>query len=146
MTNDQTETLEYHPLANIFPLMDDDDIVKMAKSIRKVGQRKPIVMLDGKILDGRNRYRACFVADREPKFIEFNENITPFEYVMAENLDRRHLTTSQRAIIAAKIALDEGVDQKDAAAALSVSRNTVLRHPRCLGHRMKLPLPPARRP
>lgn len=60
-------------------------------------------MYEGKILDGRNRYMACKLIDVEPQFTTLH-NIDPLQYVISTNLKRRHLDTSQRGMIAAKLA------------------------------------------
>ena len=50
--------LEYHEYANIFPMFSDADFNDLVENIRKNGLRDKIVLLNGRILDGRNRYRA----------------------------------------------------------------------------------------
>ncbi|MCB1499730.1 MAG: hypothetical protein KDK07_08045 [Bauldia sp.] len=122
--------LEFHPLANLFPLIEGEAFEDLVASIREDGFRsgEEIVLLEGKILDGRNRYRALEAlvaagelpaAEIEPTswlFVKFEsegldglfspEEIArgPLAYVLAKNLHRRHLTESQRAMIAAEIA------------------------------------------
>ena len=59
-------------------------------------------MYEGKILDGRNRYRACIEIEVEPKYRNL-DNGDPVAYVTSMNLKRRHLTTSQLATIAVKL-------------------------------------------
>ncbi len=59
---------EFHPFAAIWPLMDGEDFEKFAADIKSNGLHLPIVLYQGKILDGRNRYRACIAADFEPHF------------------------------------------------------------------------------
>ena len=67
------------------------------------GVREPVVLFEGKILDGRNRYRASRDADVECAFVTYDGD-DPVGYVVSLNLRRRHLTHSQRAWAAAKLA------------------------------------------
>ena len=52
----------------------------------------------------RNRYLACQRAGVGPRFTEWDGVGTPTAFVISKNLTRRHLNTSQRAMIAAKLA------------------------------------------
>ena len=54
------------------------------------------------ILDGRNRLRVCQEAGIEPKFETYTGD-DPIGYVVRANLTRRHLTISQRAVLALRI-------------------------------------------
>jgi predicted RNA methylase len=76
----------------------DDELQELADDIAANGLRNPIVMLDGRILDGRNRYIACKLARVEPRFTEFDGD-DPIGWVVSQNLVRRHLTASQRAVV-----------------------------------------------
>lgn len=130
-----TEVL-FHPLANIFPLIEGSDFAELVKDIGDNGLRDAIVLHgDGTILDGRNRYRACVAAGIDARF-EMFQGADPLAFVISKNLKRRHLDESQRAYVAAKLAnLDEGrpaetaqicaVSQDEAAARLNVSRRSV---------------------
>ncbi|MHB0954756.1 MAG: ParB/RepB/Spo0J family partition protein [Pirellulaceae bacterium] len=94
---------EFHPAANLFPLLEGKDLDDLAADIEQNGQREPIVLLDGKIIDGRNRYRACEMRGIEPVLVEMckaPEDLV--KYVLSMNLHRRHLTPSQRAMVAAR--------------------------------------------
>jgi ParB-like chromosome segregation protein Spo0J len=103
--------MEFHPLANLFPLLEDKELDELAADIRENGLRTQIITFEEKILDGRNRYLACQRADVEPRYREYIGS-NPLGLVLSLNLKRRHLDESQRAIIAAKIAtLQHGGDR-----------------------------------
>lgn len=97
------ERLEFHEHANLFPLLGEVELGKLAESIREQGQQVPIVLHEGKILDGRNRYLACELAGVEAKTVNY-EGEDALGFSLAQNLERRHLSESQRAMIAAKVA------------------------------------------
>jgi len=84
--------------------MEGDDLAALAENIRQYGLQTPITLYEGKILDGRNRYRACQLAAVEPRTQLFPADRDPLAFVLSVNLHRRHLTTSQRALLAARIA------------------------------------------
>lgn len=95
--------LKAHVAADLFPMLDDADLAALAEDIREHGQRQPIVLLEGKILDGRNRYEACRLADVEPKTVEFRGSGDPVDFVISVNLKRRHLAPAQKAAVAASL-------------------------------------------
>ena len=99
-----------HPLCSIFPPMSEDEFDRLRDDIAKHGQRQPILLFDGQILDGRHRHDACLLLKIEPKFETFSGTFDQAEsLVLSLNLARRHLDTSQRSSIAAKLAtLDRG--------------------------------------
>ena len=90
---------EFHEIANIFPLMQGADFEALCGDIEKNGLRELIVIHDGMILDGRNRFRACQKTGVEPEFSEY-EGGSPIGYVLSLNLHRRHLKSDQRAAAA----------------------------------------------
>lgn len=94
---------EYHELANLFPLMDEGQYSDLVADIKENGLIESIILHEGKILDGRNRYNACNDASVEPKFVEY-EGEDALSYVISLNLNRRHLNESQRAMIGARLA------------------------------------------
>jgi len=95
--------MRFHPLADLFPLMQGREFDELVADIKAHGLREPITTLDGMILDGRNRWRACEAAGAEPRTCEYHGE-DPLGWVVSLNLHRRHLDESQRAIVAAKIA------------------------------------------
>jgi N6-adenosine-specific RNA methylase IME4 len=97
--------MKFHPLANLFPLLPENELNLLAEDIKQNGLHNAIWLYKGEILDGRNRFLACEKASIEPEFQEYEggeSDILPF--VLSLNLSRRHLNESQRAMVAAKIA------------------------------------------
>jgi ParB-like chromosome segregation protein Spo0J len=90
-----------HPLADMFPPMNESELKALVKDIRENRLQQPIIMFEGKVLDGRNRYRACLQAGVEPTFDRYT-GTEPAHYVISANLRRRNLTASQVAMIAVK--------------------------------------------
>lgn len=91
--------MEFHPIANIFPLLSEDDLGQLAADIKQHGQRDPVWLFEGKVLDGRNRSRACELAGVTPKTKEFKgTRQEAMEFVWSTNFHRRHLTSSQAAM------------------------------------------------
>jgi hypothetical protein len=88
-----------HPACKLFPALGQDELRELADDIAANGLRNPIVMYQGKLLDGRNRWDACELAGVEPRFTEFQGD-DPIGWVVSQNLIRRHLTASQRAVVA----------------------------------------------
>lgn len=96
---------EFHQAANLFPIMQEHELNALADDIKKNGQRDPIIIFEGKILDGRNRWKACKLAGCEPKIrlmslLEMGGS--PTQFVLSTNLHRRHLTPIQAAAVAAE--------------------------------------------
>lgn len=104
-----------HPLSEIFPSMEGAEFASLVEDIRTHGLAQPIVMYQGKILDGRNRARACEEIGVKPKTVDYRGN-DPLGYVLSLNLSRRHLSESQRAMVAAKVSelSDRGGDRRSA--------------------------------
>ena len=85
-------------MASGFPLMDADRFSELVADIKEHGQKVAIILFEGRILDGRNRYRACKEAGIKPTFNIF-DGPDPVALVLSLNAKRRDLTPSQRAVI-----------------------------------------------
>lgn len=128
--------LTYHPLANIFPLIEGAEFDDLVADIKTHGVREPIWIFEGQIIDGRNRYRASEVAGVDCPMREYLDD-DPVSFVVSLNLKRRHLDESQRALIAARIEnlkhgqtkaeMPIGISRTEAAAMLNVGERSVAR-------------------
>jgi hypothetical protein len=94
---------EFHPAADLFPMMTAEELDALGEDMVEHGQRESIVLYKSTILDGRNRYRACILKGINPRFRD-ELPPDPFAFVASANLHRRHLDASQRAMIAADLA------------------------------------------
>jgi N6-adenosine-specific RNA methylase IME4 len=102
------ERLRFHPFADLFPLLEGDELTALKDDIAAHGLREPIVVYKEMILDGRNRFPACQAIQGSggpalARYAQFKGD-DPLAFVLSMNLKRRHLDESQRAWIAAKIA------------------------------------------
>ena len=99
-----TELL-FHEYANIFPLMTPEEYAALVADMRANGYdpTAPIVLYEGQILDGRNRWKAARELGIEPPYVDYDGD-DPLGYVVRRNLNRRHLNETQRGTVAAKLA------------------------------------------
>ncbi len=95
---------EYHPLANLFPLMEAPEFESFVENMRQKGQRDPIETFKGYIIDGRNRERACIAAGIKPQYKEWEgDEKGLLDYILSKNLHRRQLNESQKAMVGARL-------------------------------------------
>jgi ParB-like chromosome segregation protein Spo0J len=138
--------MESHPTADAFPLTDGAEFDALVASVKANGLREPITTFEGKILDGRNRYRACQSAGVTPVFKEFTDD-DPVAYVTDNNIRRRHLSKTQLALAGAKLAalprgrpsdksgqLAEFLTEDKAAKLLNISPKAIRRAKQVLEH------------
>lgn len=90
---------EVHEAANAFPMMTESEAKSLAESIKSKGQESPIVLIGEKILDGRNRAKACELLGLAPKIEQAKEGTNPWEYVVTVNIERRELGPLQKTLI-----------------------------------------------
>jgi hypothetical protein len=89
-----------HELANVFDMIQGIEAKGLEASIAKEGILVPIKLFEGRILDGRNRYRAAKAVGYRFKpsdFEQFSGTYAEAEaYVISTNVNRRHLTSAQK--------------------------------------------------
>ena len=101
--------LTLHPLCELIPACTDAEFKELKEDIKANGLQVPIKTFDGKILDGRSRYNACLELEKAGHPVEFRREFftadanAALAYVISMNVKRRHLSASQRALIAAKL-------------------------------------------
>jgi len=95
--------MEFHEVANIFPMMQADEFAALVDDIQRNGQLEPIWIHDGQIIDGRNRYNACVELGKIPITREWTGGGSLVEFVVSLNLHRRHLTTSQAGMVSLSV-------------------------------------------
>lgn len=87
---------------NIYPEMSEDEFETLKAGMAEEGfdPDLPIILFEGAIIDGWNRYRAATQLGIERKFKEFKGSKNDaFEYIIKTN-KRRSLSSSQKAAIA----------------------------------------------
>ena len=99
-----TTALEPHPLADLLPRMSASEFADLKESIDIDGLQNAVVLFQGKILDGRNRYQACKELGLPIAIFGFTgTEQQALTYVLSSNRHRRKLTPSQRAVVANEI-------------------------------------------
>jgi hypothetical protein len=99
-------SLKPHPLSAMFSLTEDEEFEALVEDIAAQGIRVPIVLYEGMILDGRNRYRAAMECNHkftEGDFVELAAGIDPESFVISANLQRRQLSTKAKREVIAKL-------------------------------------------
>jgi hypothetical protein len=95
--------MEFHEVSSVFPPMGERDYQALKTDIAQNGLKQPVIVHENKIVDGRQRYRACLELGIEPRLVEWYGEGSLVSFAVSMNLHRRHLTTSQRALLAADL-------------------------------------------
>lgn len=96
--------LKFHPLANLFPMLSDAELDDLGEDMRQNGQVETVKLHQGMVLDGRNRYTAASRKGLGVRYELFTgSSREALAWVISKNLKRRHLTESQRAMVAARL-------------------------------------------
>jgi hypothetical protein len=94
-----------HPIAEVFPMLDDASFEQLCADIAAVGLQRQLVVWRGELIDGRNRMRALIQLGRDPGEYcrALADDADPVAFALSANLHRRHLTESQRAMIGQRV-------------------------------------------
>ena len=98
--------LSAHELSDLLPMIDDANFANLKADIAKNGILEPILIFEGRILDGRNRYRAGKEVGRltPAKFKMFEGTYAEAEaYVFSTNFLRRQMTNAQKQEVIRKM-------------------------------------------
>jgi len=102
-TDDGLQTqIELHELAHIFPPMPDAEMESLVESIKTHGLVHPITTYQGKILDGKERYKACIIAGVKPRYTAYMGD-DPLSFLNSQNLMRYHLPLEEKEAILAEV-------------------------------------------
>ncbi|GAB3483692.1 Spo0J and IME4 domain-containing protein [Polaromonas eurypsychrophila] len=137
--------LALDPCCKEFPPMEHDDFNSLKESILRNGQLQPLLVWQGRVLDGRHRLKACADLGIQPHFEEVKCSYEEARSMaFAANINRRNLSVGQRALLAARLAsrkpgqtkasrqIQPVLTQDDAAKLFAVSRDAVQRGCRLL--------------
>ena len=96
--------MKLHPVCELFPYMNAEEFDTLKADIQNNGVRDPIMVWnDGKtdwLIDGKNRLKASKELGIECPQQEWKGRGSVVAWAVSKNLRRRHLTASERAVIA----------------------------------------------
>jgi len=103
-----------HPLCTLFPPLAGEELQALAEDIKQNGLREDLLRTDDwQLIDGQSRMAACEMAGVEPRYEIWDGKGSLVDLVISRNVRRRHLDTSQRAMIASQIADFLAAENKD---------------------------------
>jgi DNA-binding Lrp family transcriptional regulator len=100
--------LKFHPIAEIFPLMEGEEFTALVADIKANGLQERIKLYRGHVIDGRNRVRALIELGQRDFSglcwkLEDEDGFDPVAFVISANIRRRHLTAEQNRELVAKL-------------------------------------------
>jgi hypothetical protein len=136
---------DFHPIADLFPLMEGAEFEDLVADIKQNGLREKIDLYQGKIVDGRNRYRALLKLGIDPsaepkkyfrKALYVHSvggkatGISPDDlmraYANSKNIHRKHYTAEEkREAIAKLLKSNPGNSDRQTAKTVRVDHKTV---------------------
>lgn len=116
--------LERHPLsAKYGPNMTAEELAGLKADVKAHGMHEPIIMYEGKVLAGWNRYLVCHELGIEPERRELAKGKDPAAVAFGTNFMRRRLSSVQKAFFGAQFCVDTGAKQTDVATMLACNLN-----------------------
>ena len=108
VVHETTEAFPLHPLSVMFRSWDEAEDSAAVLSLEELGQLDPIEVFSGQVIDGANRQRVLLSQGMPVRWVDVtakieSKKISLEDYVMGKNISRRHLTASERAMIAARM-------------------------------------------
>jgi hypothetical protein len=123
-----------HPLAKHYRRMTEAEFTGLKDSIKTIGQRNAGTLLDGKILDGWERYIACRELGLEMRFDNFCDLVElrkvpndPVAFLESQNLHRRHLSDVELSTLNDDSGMSSGKHNKGESEALDGEHNNQIR-------------------
>lgn len=99
--SEEKRNLTVHPFARLIPLIGIGDLDRLTDDIRDRGVIEPLIMFEGKVLDGRNRLAVAAVTGSPVRLKNFDGTRDEARaFVWSANAARRHLTIPQIALAA----------------------------------------------
>ena len=96
--------MRVHPLAEMLPSMTVEQFEAFKADVKANGLLMPITTLDGAVLDGRHRLRACDELGIDPRFVQWQgTDEQAAHYVTSMNVHRRNLNKAQLGLVGAKL-------------------------------------------
>ncbi|MDX1964980.1 MAG: hypothetical protein SFX18_17665 [Pirellulales bacterium] len=128
-------SLPEHAAAALFPIYEVD-VKRLTLSIQQFEQQVPIVLYEGKVLDGRCRIRACVSLNLPVLAVQFADcdlnGFSPKQWVLHRNrtaTDGRRMTDVEYALIVATVYGAEASEQASLRMKGGVAIDDVLRGP-----------------
>lgn len=88
---------------NIYPEGTREEDEELRISLKENGQKEPCTEFEGKILDGKRRFRLMTELGKTPIVEKFHENgTTALQFVIIKN-QRRNISQSQKAVVALEL-------------------------------------------
>jgi hypothetical protein len=101
---------KWHPLAERFAMLSEEEVRQLAASITEAGQLSPCLMTpEGLGLDGRNRVAACAIAEVDPRWEVTKAR--PGSVIIGSNVRKRHMTLQQQAMAVGLDLMEQGLRQ-----------------------------------